>query len=98
MKQWEAAVNAELEQLRASGTFEWVEKLPDDCKAIGSKIVFRTKCNGEGKVTKYKARIVAKGYSQIPGQDFDLTFSSIARFTMLRALLAMAAREGWILH
>ena len=42
-KQWEAAVNAELEQLKASGTFEWVEKLPDSHKAIGSKIVFRTK-------------------------------------------------------
>ena len=97
-KQWEKAVEAELEQLRSSGTFEWVPSVPDGRKPIGSRIVFQTKRDGDGNVVKYKARIVAKGYSQIPGQDFEHTFSSVARLTTLRTLLALSARENWELH
>src|ERR1700731_1596033 len=97
-KQWEKAVEAELEQLRSSGTFEWVPSVPDGRKPIGSRIVFQTKRDGDGNVVKYKARIVAKGYSQIPGQDFEHTFSSVARLTTLRTLLALSVRENWELH
>src|ERR1700730_13303497 len=86
-KDWEKTVATELEQLRTSGTFEWVQKIPDGRKAIGSRIVFQTKCDGDGKVVRYKARVVAKGYSQVPGQDFTATFASVTRLTMLRMLL-----------
>ena len=56
------------------------------------------KHDGNGNIVKYKGRIVTKGYSQIPGQDFEFTFSSVTRLTTLRALLAMAAREDWEIH
>src|SRR5271154_1077835 len=97
-KQWEEAIATEFKQLKLSGTFEWVKDLPSGRKAIGSKIVFREKRDGNGKVTKYKARIVAKGFSQVPGQDFHFTYSSVAKFTTLRALISMATREDWELH
>ena len=98
MRRSEKAIATELEQLRSSGTFEWVSKVPDSRKAIGSRIVFQTKRDGDGKVVRYKARVVAKGFSQVPGQDFEVTFASVARLTTLRALLSMAAREDWTLH
>ena len=77
-KQWEAALAAEFAQLKSSGTFEWVKQVLEGCKVIGSKAVYWEKHNGEGKTVKYKVQIIMKGYSQIPGQDFDLTFSSVA--------------------
>src|ERR1700731_985294 len=97
-KEWEKAVIAELEQLRSSGTFEWVPHVPSGRRTVGSRFVFQTKRDGDGNVIRYKARIVAKGYSQVPGQDFDATFASVARLTTLRALLSMAAREDWEVH
>ena len=97
-KQWEAALAAEFAQLQISGTFEWVERVPEGRKAIGSKAVYREKCDGEGKTVKYKVRIVMKGYSQIPGQDFDLMFSLVVKFMMLRVLLSLSTHENWELH
>lgn len=86
-KQWETAITAEYANLKETGTFKWVEKLPEGRKAVGSRIVFREKRDGDGRITKYKARIVAKGFSQVPGEDFTETFSSVAKFTTLRAFL-----------
>ena len=39
-----------------------------------------------------------KGYSQIPGQDFDLMFSLVVKFMMLRVLLSLSTHENWELH
>ena len=97
-KEWEKAIDTEYRTLQHTGTFEWVPELPEGRKPIESRIVFRLKRDGDGKITKYKARIVAKGFSQIPGQDFTDTFSSVAKFTTLRTLLSIIAHKGWELH
>eukprot|EP00253_Pinus_taeda_P012048 PITA_12048 len=52
---------------------------PAGRKPIGSKWVFKKKTNAEGKVEKYKARLVATGYSQVPGIDFGDIFSPVAK-------------------
>ncbi|KAJ8455913.1 hypothetical protein ONZ51_g12299 [Trametes cubensis] len=85
---------------RTLGDLLWVRKLPEGRKAIGSRIVFREKKDAFGKTTKYKARIVAQGFSQVPGRDYNplLTSSTVFRTTTLRALLAIVAREDWELH
>ena len=85
-------------QLQNTGTFEWVPELPEEGKPIGSRIVFQLKQDGDGNITKYKACIIAKGFSQIPGQDFTDIFSSVAKFTILRTLLSIVAHKGWELH
>jgi len=60
-------------------------------KPIESKWVFKKKMNAEGKVEKYKSRLVAKGYSQVSGIDFGDIFSPIAKVASIRLLLSVVA-------
>jgi len=60
-------------------------------KPIGIKWVFKKKTNVEGKVEKYKAWLVEKGYSQVPRIDFGDIFSPVAKVTSIRLLLSIAA-------
>ena len=62
---------------------------PAGRKPIGRKWVFKKKMNVEGKVEKYKARLVAKCYSQVLGIDFGDIFSPIAKVTSIRLLLSV---------
>ena len=75
---WKAAMQEELESLRRHGTYELVNDLPMGRKAIGHKWVFKLKLNPDNSIARYKACLVAKGYSQIPGQDFTETTSPVA--------------------
>jgi hypothetical protein len=59
-------------------------------KPIDNKWVFKKKLNAEGKVEKYKDRLVAKGYSQVEGIDFGEIFSPVAKLTSIRFLLSIA--------
>eukprot|EP00253_Pinus_taeda_P036112 PITA_36112 len=60
-------------------------------KPIGSKWVFKKKTNAEGKVEKYKAWLVAKGYSQVLGIDFGDIFFLVAKVTSISLLLSIVA-------
>ena len=64
-------------------------ELPAGRKPIGSKWVFKKKMNVEGKVEKYKARLVDKGYSQVSGIDFCDIFSLVAKVTSIILLLCV---------
>jgi hypothetical protein len=55
--------------------------------------VYKVKLNTNGCVDKFKARLVAKGYSQEAGIDFNKTYSPVARFDTIRAVLSVAASE-----
>ena len=59
-------------------------------KFVGSKWLFKKKFNAQGKVEKYKAWLVAKGYSQIEGLDFGEIFSHVAMLNSIRFLLSIA--------
>ena len=69
--------------------------LPAGKKAIPSKWVFTLKERLDGSVERYKARIVAKGFQQIPGLDYDETFAPVAKLVSIRAILSIAALEDW---
>ncbi len=83
--------------LDANATWELVA-LPKDKKAIGCKWVYKVKHNANGSVSKYKTRLVAKGYAQTYGIDYEETCSSVAKMTIVRAIIAMAIAKGWSLH
>ncbi|PIL24887.1 transcription factor [Ganoderma sinense ZZ0214-1] len=92
--EWEKAISVEMENLKAHGTYELVAK-PHGAHVIGSKLVFHRKRNAEGAVTQHKVRVVAQGFAQVPGIEFDQTFAPVAKPSSLRLMIALAARFGW---
>jgi len=84
-------VKFEYAQLQKLGVFEVVDGLPNRRKAIGNHIVFHEKRDGYSNLVKFKACIVAKGFSQIPREDFTDTFSSVAKFSTLQIFLSYIA-------
>jgi hypothetical protein len=94
---WQKAMDSELASVMRAGT--WVEaSTPQGRKLVGCRWVYKTKRDASGGIAKYKARIVAQGYSQIEGVDYDETFSPVARLTSLRLLMAVVASKGLRLH
>ncbi|GBE80154.1 hypothetical protein SCP_0213570 [Sparassis crispa] len=91
---WEQAVQTELNQLQGMETWELVEP-PKDRKPVGNKWVLVKKTNKEGEIIKYKARLVVKGYSQIPGMDYTETFMPVVHLETIRAILGLAAILDW---
>ncbi len=81
-----------------NNTWELVE-LPADRTAIGcSKWVFKTKMGSDGSVNYYKGRLVAKGYAQKYGVDYEQTFAPVVRSSSIRTLLAFAVQNDMIVH
>ena len=87
-------MNEEIEQIEKNKTWTLVPR-PKDKNVIGKKWVFRNKLNEDGKVSRNKARLVCKGYSQEEGIDYGETFSLVARLEGFRTLLAYATHKGF---
>jgi len=88
-KLWSDACQYEIDTLYKNNTWE-LTKLPPSWKTIKSKWVFKLKADG-----RYHTCLVAKGFTQIPGIDYDETFSPVACFELLWLLLALAVLEDW---
>jgi len=63
---------------------------PEGLNVIGTKWIYKNKSDENGIVTRNKARLVAQGYTQIEGLDFDETFASVARLKSIRLLLGVS--------
>jgi hypothetical protein len=63
-----------------------------------SKWIYKIKHAADGSVEKYKARFVARGFSQVEGIDYEKTFAPVARYTSIRTIIALATSMGWRLH
>lgn len=94
---WEAAIHEELETLDGMGTWELVDA-PEGANVVGSKWVFRAKRDAAGNIARYKARLVAQGFSQVPGVDYFDTFAPVAKLASIRVVLAMSAQYDLELH
>jgi len=89
--EWQLAMDDELKSLYENNTWELVVK-PDDKIVIDNRWVYKVKKNLDRTIDKFKARFVAKGYSQQAGVDYNET-SPVARFDTIRAVLSAAASE-----
>ncbi|CAI7806087.1 unnamed protein product, partial [Closterium sp. NIES-54] len=94
-EEWKKAMESELKSIEENGTWELVE-LPEGRKAITSKWLFKIKSDADGKIERYKSRLVAKGYQQKEKVDFKELFAPVVKPTTLRTLLVGAAIKGWV--
>lgn len=90
---WQSAMETEMSSLKEHGTWELVP-MPKDKPVIKGKWVFVTKRDKNGCVVKHKARYVAKGFSQIYGENYSETFAPTVSYSSIRAMLAFAAKEN----
>ena len=90
-KEWIKVCLDEIEALRQRKVFE-LTSLPSGRKTIKNRWVFDLKSDG-----RKRARLVAKGFSQIEGIDYTEIFSPVVRFESVRIMLALAALENWFI-
>jgi hypothetical protein len=88
-QEWQTAMEAEIKALNDRNVWELVN-LPQNRRPIKCRWVYDIKTDG-----RKRGQLVAKGFSQIPGIDFEETFSPVARFETVRLLLALSALEDW---
>ncbi|GJP77230.1 hypothetical protein CLOP_g7662 [Closterium sp. NIES-67] len=93
-EKWKASEDEEFGSLIENETWDLCD-LPPGKKAITSKMIYRHKYGPEGELTRYKSRLVARGFQQTKGKDYDEVFAPVGKGTTLRVLLAIAALLGW---
>lgn len=71
---------------------------PKDKSIVSSKWLFKIKHVADGSIEKYKARFVARGFSQKEGIDYEEAFALVARYTSVRAMIAIVASKGCKVH
>ncbi|GJS80973.1 putative ribonuclease H-like domain-containing protein [Tanacetum coccineum] len=94
---WIEAMQEELLQFELQKVWTLVD-LPNGKRAIGTKWVFRNKKDERGIVVRNKARLVAQGYTQEEGIDYDEVFAPVARIEAIRLFFAYASYMGFIVY
>lgn len=98
--QWYHAIKEEWNSILENQTFELpgeniaLKTIPSDAKPISSKWVFKTKTNPDGS-TRYKARLVIRGYQQVEGVDYGETYAPVSKLATFRLLINLSAYYGW---
>lgn len=93
-KQWMTVTQEELKVIKKNDTWEEVE-LPKGRRAVDCKWVCKDKYDEQGNVSKFKARLVARGFTQKYGVDYDEVFASVAKQQGLLMLLSVAVARKY---
>lgn len=91
---WKPAIASELKSLQSRSVFTDVLELPPGKTCIGYRWVLTRKRNDKGVVTRYNARLVAQGFTQVLGLDFQHTYSPVMDSTTFRFLVAFATHQS----
>ncbi|GJX73676.1 ribonuclease H-like domain-containing protein [Tanacetum coccineum] len=90
---WTDAMNIEMYALLRNSTWDIVD-LPKDRKAIGSKWIFKIKYKSSGEIDRYNARLVAQGFCQKEGINYEKTFS-LVKMVIVSCLLNIVVSNSW---
>ncbi|TMC14556.1 MAG: DDE-type integrase/transposase/recombinase, partial [Chloroflexi bacterium] len=96
-RQWYDAIKSEIQSLLKNKTWILTE-LPKGRQAISNKWTFKAKLDELGNIIRFKARLVARGFSQVFGVDYLDTFAPVAKLAAIRILLAIATVEDLEVH
>ncbi|GKA24510.1 putative RNA-directed DNA polymerase [Tanacetum coccineum] len=91
---WIEPMNDEMEALNRNGTWE-ITDLPKGRKHVGSKWISKIKYRANGEIERYKARLVAIGFSQKEGLDYEEKFSPVVKKVIVRCVLYLAVQNNW---
>jgi len=94
---WREAMEEEQIALEAHGMWE-VTTLPKGANVVGCRWVYALKKDAAGNIVRYKAWLVAQGFSQTPGVDFFDTYAPVAKMASVRTTLVKAARRDDEIH
>ena len=97
-EKWKEAIQAELNCLAKREVFGPVVPTPENVKPVGYRWVFVRKRNENNEIVRYKARLVAQGFSQRPGIDYEETYSPVMDAITFRYLIHLAVSEGLEMH
>jgi hypothetical protein len=93
---WRAAMSDEFDALRHTNTWVLIPR-PPGVNIVGSKWIFKTKQRLDGSVDKYKACLIARGFTQQYGVNYGDTFSPVVKPTTVRLVLSLDISRGWSL-
>ena len=91
------AMDKEIKTIKKNDTWE-LASLPKGNKAINVKWVYKAKKKAKGEVKRYRARLVAKGYSQRVGIDYYEVFALVAQLETVRLIISLATQNNWRIH
>lgn len=94
LPQWQQAMSEEMNALTKNGTWSLVPRTPR-MNVVGSRWIFKIKHWANGDIERHKARLVAQGYTQHEGVDFDETLSPVVKPPTIRSILAIAHSRSW---
>lgn len=94
---WQKAMQEEYDTLIANHTWDLVP-LPQGKNLVSCKWLYKTKVNANNEVSKFKARLVARGFSQIEGLDYNETFAPVAKMPTIKIVIALASSMHWPIH
>ena len=96
-EEWVEAMNEEYNSIMKNQTWELTE-LPKDKTPIGCKWLFKYNLKSNGSIEIFKERLVAKGYTQKEGIDFEDTFALVAKLNKSRVLVALVTTHKWKIY
>ncbi|XP_026452189.1 uncharacterized protein LOC113352596 [Papaver somniferum] len=94
---WKDSMKEELTSHREAGTWDMVD-LPPGKSVVGNRWVFKVKTKSDGSIERQKYRVVAQGYTQEYGIDYEETSAPVARMVTFRTLIVVVAVQQWNLH
>ena len=94
---WQDAMKEEYSSIMRNDVWDVVPR-PEGKSVVTSKWIYKIKHAADDSVEKFKARFVARGFSQIEGVDYEETFAPVARYTSIRTVISIAAEMRWRIY